>query len=321
MPTASLVIIALSTALILGGAASAWLWLVREEQWIVAGGLRALAAMRWRESSRFVIEALEAQGFTPSRLTPDAGRGQNADLLLNRGDQTWLLSCKQGIDYRVDAAMVDQLSRSVRDSGADGGILATLGRIQPDALRKHQGIELIDGATLWPLIDPLLPPSLHQDLLKRARKSTLRATAISWLLAAITGIVVATLVARFGDHSDTPAVPAAAPMTVLQRAPDPADLPADADDGPASPPSMIASEADQRSEVERTVSALPGIGRAGWVTRSTLLVQVQADTSDAQVAEICAVLQRHEALRTSRVQLQPPPTSDVPVRFLQCKVF
>src|SRR3954451_15928699 len=90
-------------AMILGTAGSAWLWQLHNRKLVTGLGLRALAAMRWRESSRFIIEALESQGFTASRLSPDANRGQNADLLLNRGDQTWLLGFKQGVDYRVDA--------------------------------------------------------------------------------------------------------------------------------------------------------------------------------------------------------------------------
>ena len=43
-------------------------------------------------------------------------------------------------------------------------ILATLGRVEPEARKHNQGIELLDGATLWPLIDPLLPPSLREWL-------------------------------------------------------------------------------------------------------------------------------------------------------------
>ena len=48
--------------------------------------------MRWREYSRFVIEALQQQGFEASRMEPDVNRGQQADLLLMRGGETRLLS-------------------------------------------------------------------------------------------------------------------------------------------------------------------------------------------------------------------------------------
>src|SRR3546814_3803578 len=96
--------------------------------------------MRWHEFSRFVIEALQQQGFEASRIEPDANRGQQADLLLNRDGQTWLLSCQQGINYRITPTMVDELARAVRGSNARSGILATLGRVGPEARRTNKGI-------------------------------------------------------------------------------------------------------------------------------------------------------------------------------------
>lgn len=300
-------------ALILGTAGSAWLWLVHHRASVVALGLRALAAMRWRESSRFVIEALEAQGFSASRLAPDADRGQNADLLLNRGDQTWLLSFKQGVDYRIDPGMVSQMSAAVRDSNASGGIIATLGTIQGE-LRKHpQDIELIDGATLWPLISPLLPPSLHNDIMARARRLTVRATGVVWVVALLAGLLASLLI----------------PDAVVDPTREATDAtiasPANADGsgrGEANPvvesPAIAGTEEEQRRDIAAAVSRLPGIARASWATRSTLVALVDADASEQQIDGICKVLAPYEDLRYSRVQLQPPPGSEAPVRFLQC---
>ncbi|MGV8940106.1 MAG: restriction endonuclease [Lysobacter sp.] len=319
MPTVSFLTTALSIAVVIGVVAHTWLWLVYNQKQVTAGGLRALAAMRWRESSRFIIEALEDQGFTASRLSPDADRGQNADLLLNRGDQTWLLSCKQGVDYRIDAAMVDQLFRAVRDSGASGGILATLGRIQADARKHNQGIELIDGATLWPLISPLLPPSLHKDLVSRARSLTVRATLAAWLWALVAGIVVAAALASLGNLAHAPAAPDTSRSTGSSSVV--ATSETSSQSSPVESLPLPSSEEEQRKEIVLAVSALPGVNRVSWATQSTLLVQVHADTSQQQVDPICAVLKRHEALSNSRVQLQPPPDSNAPVRFLQCALY
>lgn len=307
---------ALLIALILGTAGSAWLWLVHNRKLVTGLGLRALAAMRWRESSRFIIEALESQGFTASRLSPDANRGQNADLLLNRGDQTWLLGFKQGVDYRVDAKMVTRMSAAVRDSNASGGIIATLGTIRGEARRQPHGIELIDGATLWPLISPLLPPSLHNDVMARARRRTMRATGVVWLVALVAGLVASQLIPPSvvdpaGEaqtvQADTPASPDTSPATAAPGQPT------------AATPAIAVGDEAQRSEIVAIVGALPGIERTGWITRSTLVAVVQAGASDAQVDGICEVLARYEDLRYSRVQLQPEPDSGLPVRFLQCK--
>lgn len=311
MLTVSFVTIALVVALVVGGALTAWLWTAYCKRLVAAGGLRALAAMRWREFSRFVIEALQAQGFEASRIEPDAQRGQQADLLLNRDGQTWLLSCKQGVNYRITAGMVDEIARAVRGSNARGGILATLGRVEPEARKHNQGIELLDGATLWPLIDPLLPPSLHRDLVARARAKTLRITVLAWVGALVLGVGVAMLVPDTTEQTPDPA-PAATPVVT----------PAPAATTVAEPaPETALDEDEQRVRIERDTSILPGIEHASWATRSTLLVQLLPDATEAQIDAICTVLERSEALRASRVQLQPAAGSDKPVRFMQCRTF
>ena len=78
MSTVAFLTIALLVAIIIGAALTAWLWTTHCPHLVTMGGLRALAAMRWREFSRFVIEALQAQGFEASRIEPDAQRGQRA---------------------------------------------------------------------------------------------------------------------------------------------------------------------------------------------------------------------------------------------------
>ena len=103
-----------------------------------------------------------------------------------------------------------------------------------------------------------------------------------------------------------------------------------ADPNPASTPPIAAgptaSEADlaaedlQRKEVVDTLSSLPGIDRALWLTRSTLVVYLLDGDTD-RLTEICAALDRYEALRTSRVQLQPPDGSEARVRFIQCRTY
>lgn len=310
MLTASFVTTALVVALVVGAALSAWLWTVRRKQLVAAGGLRALAAMRWREFSRFVIEALQAQGFEASRIEPDADRGQQADLLLNRDGQTWLLSCKQGVNYRISTGMVDEIARAVRGSNARGGILATLGRVEPEARKHNQGIELLDGATLWPLIDPLLPPSLHRDLTAHARAKTVRATVLAWVGALVLGVALATLV-PVGTEAAPERAAVAKPVV---KPPAPAIA-------AAAPAAAQPSEGEQRVEIERSVSILPGVEHASWATRSTLLVQLLPNATEAQIDAVCTVLERSTALGASRVQLQPSAGSDTPVRFMQCRTF
>ena len=80
------------------------------------------------------------------------------------------------------------------------------------------------------------------------------------------------------------------------------------------------SDHEQRDEVIRMVSTLPGVERAMWSTRSTLLVYLADETADP-VRSVCDVVKNFDALRTSRLHLQPPTGSTRPARFLQCATY
>lgn len=324
MLTVSFVLTALVIAVAVGAALSAYLWWVRCRQLETAGGIAALAAMRWREFSHFVVEALHAQGFEVSQAPPLAERGQQADLALTREGETWLLICKQGANYRIGPTQIDELANAVQFNGAAGGILATLGRIQPDARKNPRGLELLDGKALWTLIDPLLPPSLHGELAQNARATTMRTIVAAWLIALAIGIVAA-MVLGAGDKTAATAAPtspagpaqSAATTATGTAVQDPAGMsPADMSDAVRAP----MSDDEQREVVVSSVSTLPGIDRAVWSTRSTLLIHLLSDDA-GDIDEICAILDRFPDLRTSRLQLQAPADSTRAVRFLQCRLY
>ena len=95
----------------------------------------------------------------------------------------------------------------------------------------------------------------------------------------------------------------------------------------ATPPSVgpapIASEADQqrhRKAIAEAIAGLPLVDRAIWETQSTLLVTLLDDTTDPLPA-ICPLLFRYDELAPTRLELQPPPGSTKPVRFVQCRAF
>ena len=309
----------LLAAALTGFGLSFYLQHVRGPRLHVEGGIAALAAMRWREFSHFVIEALQAQGFEVSRTTPLAERGRQADLLLHRDGRDWLLSCKQGANYRIGRKQVDELADAVRFDNAAGGVLATLGRIDPEAYRNPRGIELIDGPTLWGLIDPLVPPSLHQDLADKARRKVARGQRLGWALALAVGVAVGMLTAIALPASD-PAAPAAAPAFSEAASPAGAvESGAPSAAAPAAAPAL--DEEAQRKAVSDGVSTVPGVDRAVWSTPSTLLVYQTDEDIDAHVPAICAVLERYPDLRASRLQLQPPPGSRNTVRFRQCRAL
>lgn len=310
---------AVVVAIAVGVASSAWLRASRSKRLEAEEAVRSLAAMRWREFSRFVIEALQAQGFEAARGEIATQTAQEADLVLDRNGETWLLSVKQGANYRITAKMVDELARAVRFRNARGGILATLGSIEAGAGRDHPELELLDGATLWPLVDPLLPPSLHQDIKDRAQARARREAGMGWAAAVVAGLLAGAVVGLLvgdGDVDDGVDTAVTQPARTTQ-APAPT---AAAPTAPVAGPAVPVDEDAARESLARAITTLPGVVRAGWPTRSTLALYLGGEATDAQVKSICAVVERYDTLRAVRLQLQPPPGAGR-VRFLQCRAF
>lgn len=318
MLNASFIAIMLLAAVLLGGGFMAFLWLVKQRQLVVSGGIATLAGMRWREFSRFVIEALQAQGF---EAHPDEHNPDQTDLRLTRGGQTWLLSCKQGPNTRITGTQVGELADAVRLNGAAGGILVTLGTIEPSARKLAGHIDMLDGQALWPLIDPLLPPSVHNGLRERAKAQITRTSALGWLGAVVAGLGLAMVIAPKVDEAapanGVTATPAATPAKSVAPT-NPAPAPTVVTAAMPSVSVAVMPEADQRKQVIDQVGALPGIDSVIWSTRSTLMVQFAEEFTQLRIDEICVILKQYEAVRTSRLHLQPPKGSEARVRFLQC---
>lgn len=317
---------ALLAAVAGGVLATLYLWRVQRRRAETAAGLQALAGMRWRECARLVVEALQRRGFEPEPAGQTLEHPQQPELRLRRGDELWLLACKQGdAGYTVDRAQVRALLDAVRHHGAAGGVLATPGRIDADARAAADGLQLYAGPALWDLLSPQLPAVLREDLTADARTRIRRAIGLAWVAAAGLGAAVgfAPMLLR-GSPDAAPLAPA--PRATRPAAPI-AAAPAPAAPAPAAPPAGIAGAADpdrerrERAEVIRAVAAVPGVGRALWSTSSTLLIEQVADDGRDRVPEICAILGRYDALRASRLQLQPPPGSGARVRFLQCRSY
>lgn len=325
MLTASMIGTALAIATVLGASTTAYLWLVRRQRLLVSNGITSLAAMRWREFAHFVVDALRAQGFEHDASAPRPQKGQQADLMLSRDNQTWLLGCKQGPGEVIMAPQVAALSRSVRETGAGGGILATLGKIDPAARQGSPGIELLDGQMLWSLLQPLLPQSLQMDLAQRAHARTVRHIQLAWVGALIVGVLVAM---QLPSVSDSDAVPVAVGPASVAADATPASNAAGTGTDLVTPAPMAlpaplpGSEESRRDQAMRDISQLPGIEEALWATRSTLVVYLSdGEASQQEVASLCATLERFDELRASRLQLQPIPESGNPVRFMQCHAY
>ncbi|MFK3647623.1 restriction endonuclease [Lysobacter enzymogenes] len=343
---------AAAVALTLGLGSTAYLWSYRRHRTEVATGIAGLAKMRWREFARLIVEALRDRGFEAESVEESLARGTQAELRLLRAGKPWLLSCKLGDgDYKVPAATVAELADAVRFHGAAGGLLVTTGRFDTHSERVADGLDLYSGETLWELVEPQLPASTRHDIIAAAQKRSIQTIVGAWgaaiVLALIVGFAVPQLLpdepampvapvaanapadgndAKDANDGDAPAQAPASPASPAAATPEPATpTPAApvAAPHPAAPAPSASSgnAAADRAEVIRTVARLPGTERALWSTPSNLLIYRLIDAEKADVDAICQVMERYPELRSSRVQLQPPPGSNTRVRFFQCKAY
>ncbi|AMJ58691.1 MULTISPECIES: restriction endonuclease [Stenotrophomonas] len=330
-------ILALVLALLLWGLASAYLWLVARRSTERQHGLAALAGMRWREFSRIVHQAMaEQRDLHPLTDEEDNDRGTSSDFLLQRGGQRWLVSCKHGRAYRFDAGAIHELASAISLTGAVGGLLITEGHVERDGLaeaEKHS-IEVIDGRQLWQLLKPYMPIDVSDTVTGIARREAVRHTGIAGLAAVTLGLLVG--MGYMTLSSDPPAAEPVAPAPAAPASSTPADTghpqPAAEAAKQHSSPSTTADPADlvqdpdpatllrYQQSVSKALASTTGVVSGIWLTRSTLSVERSGE--DAQVWPlICKQLERYPALRTTRVQLNPRPGVDEPVRWRQCSTI
>lgn len=304
----------LAVALLTGVAVSAYLWWIRRRKDEIAAGLHALSGLRWREFSRLVLSALERRGMVVVAAAPDETRDPRGIFPLTRDGQSWLLSCKHGSAYRIGAAPVEELAASVRLGNAAGGILATEGQLEQEGRVAAQGhnIEVLDGPHLWDELAPLVETDLREQIVGQAAARAKRHIAIGWLGSVTLGALVATALANAGlDTGDSAATaPATAQKPVATAATDVV----------AYHEPTEAELQEQRLAVSRALSGTPGVVRGVWQTRLTLVVDYQGDETEVW-PRICQQVELYPALRTVRVQLNPPAGSGEPVRWRQCKTI
>ncbi len=344
-------ILALLLALVVWSLATAYFWLVKRRRKEVKLGLNALAGMHWRDFSEIVKRAMrEQRGLVDVPDEDEDHREPRSDFLMEDPQhKRWLLACKHGLAYRIGPAAVNELGTAARLAGAKGGILITEGQIQRDgrAAAEKQGVEVLDGQLLWPMLIPYLPGDMESAVKKAARREAVRRISIAALGSLTLGLLVAMsyLTTRVDDSPAAPAptqasapaaaapvatAPAAAPASAAPVAAPPAAAaatPAPAAQHPAhpAPGSILGTDGDPdaatlaqyRRELAQNVGKQAGVLSAFWQTSQTLAVN-RSEEIDAVWPLICTEVKRYPALRTVRIQLNPRPGSEEPVRWRQC---
>lgn len=329
-----------------------WFGVHRRRRAETRAGVQALASMKWRECAGLVLQAMAEKGYAelPSSRQPGDG---GAEFLLVKDDERCLLGYKHGTAYRLGEANVRDFANAVQLQGAGSGILVTLGSAEGFArdLARRYGVELLDGRSLWPQVEPFAPPAMVASIRDQAAREIRKGQRVGMAGSVLLGIVVfiGGYLATTPDSVEAPA-PAVVADVGASAAPaatgDPAVgaevAPAAAAPAEAAP--RFTDEASQQAdaalreleevakltEQERMqrrlaaateVSELEQADNAIWSTQSTLVIRMtKADGIDTGlVNDACAVLVKYEELRYTRLQLEPPGDSTAPVRWRQCQ--
>lgn len=118
-----------------------------------AKSANSLDGMSWREFEILVGEAYRLQGY---RVVETGGGGADGgiDLVLTKGNEKFLVQCKQWKAFKVGVTVVRELYGVMAAKGATGGFVVTSGRFTDDAkvFTEGRNIQLVDGPQLFSMI-------------------------------------------------------------------------------------------------------------------------------------------------------------------------
>lgn len=307
-----------------------WFGIVKRRQAEIQTGVVTLAAMKWRECVGLVIQSLEKEGYREEISSRQPGDG-GTEFLLKKGSALTLLSYKHGTAYHLGEANIRDFANGVQLIGASKGILVTLGTIENMAkdVANRYDIQVIDGSALWPRIEGFLSSNTLDTVREQASAQTKSKVqlggAVSVGLMILSFFIFGGLAALSGSDDETQAdaaqVAQAAPTTIKKPIdPEVAKLNATAKAMDEIDKLTDTQLAKRKADTAVTISALPSVNSAIWYSASTLQVNLNTEKNDDKVLieEICRVLTQREELRYTRLQLEPPSGSTVPVRFRQC---
>jgi len=324
----------LAVAVAVAGLTATLLWfgVNRRREAEIEIGIQALAAMKWRDSIDVLLEALQREGY--SRTHDPAAASGGTDLLLDHGNEKVLLAYKPGTAYRLVEADIREFASVIQHRGARRGLLLTLGKIEAaaDATAATAGVQLFDGRSLWMMVRPFMPPATLDLVRAQAAARTRRglwAGATGSLLAGAGVYALGGLISEFGGEAALPKSAQAAQV---------APRPADAASVPGADEAMLeqlnataremeeiaklpsAELARRRASAAKEIALIPQVNTAAWSAQSRLLVTLnRSDGKDkVLIDEMCRLVTQYEELRYTRIQMEPPAGSNLPVRWRLC---
>ncbi|HNV82846.1 MAG TPA: restriction endonuclease [Arenimonas sp.] len=304
-----------------------WFGIIKRRQAEIQTGVGTLAAMKWRECVGLVIQSLEKEGYREEISSRQPGDG-GTEFLLKKGSALTLLSYKHGTAYHLGEANIRDFANGVQLIGASKGILVTLGTIESMAkdVASRYDIMVIDGNALWPRIEGFLSSNTLDTVRSQASAQTKSKVQLG---AAISVAVAVISFFAFGglgsmDNKEPDKIGEQAKQTIANanKSIDPTAAKLDATAKAMAEVDKLteAQLAQRKADSAKSIAAMPEVNSAIWYSASTLQLNLNTEKNDDKtlIDQICRILTQHEELRYTRLQLDPPPGSNVPVRFRQC---
>jgi restriction system protein len=328
-----------------------WIGIVKRRQAEVQTGIANLASMRWRECVGLLIQSLEKEGYREEISSRQPGDG-GTEFLLKKGSALTLLSYKHGTAYHLGEANIRDFANGVQLIGAAKGILVTLGTIDNIGhdLAHRYGIELIDGAGLWPRVEQFMPKQTLEAVQREASGQTKSKVQLGGAISVAAAALSFVLVWAISPNSPEPeqevtvsqdelpeiqasaAPPAEVPAPIVNKpkAATPVAKPVDSAQAKIDATAKAFAEIDsltdeqlatRKADTAKKVLGLPQVRSAAWYSGTTLQLYLNTENNDDKklIDEICRIVVAYEELRYTRLQLEPPSGSSVPVRFRQCQ--
>jgi serine/threonine protein kinase len=288
-------------------------------------GIQSLANMKWRDCIGLVLESMSRDGYEQTATSkPPSESG--SEFLLRRGVDSVLLGYKHGTAYRIGDANVRDFSADIQMQGAAKGILVTLGSAEPAAreIATRYGIELVDGAALWPQVRPFVPANILDHVRLQTSAQAWKGIWVGIAASLVLGMLTFVVVNQVAPKEETaPAADAVVAVATTSKS-DAAALKQIKAATRAMAEVATLSDAElvqRRAGALKQLTSIDQVGSAGWTSESTLLMTLkQSDGADAAlIQQVCGILAQYEELRFTRLQLQPPVSSTMPVRWRQCQ--
>lgn len=117
-------------------------------------GVDTMTNITWQDFERLIAAAYRRQGYSVSET--GGGADDGIDLILHRDGERVLVQCKHWHSFKVGVQLIRELHGVTHSNGNLGSraIFVTFGEYtnEASAFARDNGIELVDGKALWPMV-------------------------------------------------------------------------------------------------------------------------------------------------------------------------